>query len=89
MAHKDHPADTLSEEDQPSLVEKLFPSPDTVSEGEYITIFEFLLRACEFIVCPPSTAAGLALTHSGQGQRRWTDHPDGQRADASRMRSSR
>jgi len=27
-----------------------------------------ILRACEFIVCPPSTAAGFTLTRSGQCQ---------------------
>ncbi len=32
----------LEQKDQISLVEKLFPDPDTVSEGEYITIYEFL-----------------------------------------------
>jgi hypothetical protein len=44
MAHGDHPADTLPEGDQPSLVERLFPAPKTVSEGEYIAIYEFLLN---------------------------------------------
>ena len=66
MAHKDHPADTLSEEDQPSLVEKLFPPPDTVSEGEYITIFEFLLSPD--IRDDPVAIAGCLEEFSGWAQ---------------------
>ena len=34
--------ESLDDEDQPSLVERVFPNPDTVSEGEYLTIYEFL-----------------------------------------------
>ena len=32
----------LDDEDQPSLVERVFPNPDTVNQGEYLTIYEFL-----------------------------------------------
>ncbi|MBI3243136.1 MAG: hypothetical protein HYZ49_12655 [Chloroflexi bacterium] len=27
---------------QPSLVERIFPNPDNVSEGEYLAIYDFL-----------------------------------------------
>ena len=32
----------LDDEDQPSLVERVFPNPDTVNQGEYLAIYEFL-----------------------------------------------
>ncbi len=32
----------LQDEAEPTLVQTLFPDPDSVSEGEYITIYEFL-----------------------------------------------
>jgi hypothetical protein len=31
------------ESDHPSLVESVFPNPDQICAGEYITIYEFLL----------------------------------------------
>ena len=34
----------LDDEGQLSLVERVFPHPDQVSEGEYITLYEFLLN---------------------------------------------
>ena len=36
-------SDLLGEEDQNSLVERVFDDPDTVGQGEYTTIYEFLL----------------------------------------------
>ncbi len=32
----------LDGEDQSSLVERIFPNPDSVSEGEYLAIYDFL-----------------------------------------------
>jgi len=31
------------DDDLPSLVEKIFPDPETVSQGEYYALYEFLL----------------------------------------------
>jgi hypothetical protein len=34
----------MADEEELSLVERIFPDPDTVCEGEYIAIHEFLLN---------------------------------------------
>jgi hypothetical protein len=33
----------MSEEDRRSIVERVFDDPDTINEGEYTSIYEFLL----------------------------------------------
>lgn len=38
-----HNMDWPDDEDYQSLVEQIFPNPKTVGEGEYTTIYEFLL----------------------------------------------
>ncbi len=54
------------EADQPSLVERVFPHPDTVSEGEYITMYEFLLSPD--IRDDPIAIAGVLREFSGWAQ---------------------
>jgi len=57
----------LDDEDQSSLVEKIFPNPDTVSQGEYITMYEFLLSPD--ISNDPEMIAGVLREFSG-----WAEH---------------
>jgi hypothetical protein len=55
--------DPLVETSPISLVERVFGSPDTVCEGEYITIYEFLLDPD--IRDDPETIAGVLREFSG------------------------
>ena len=57
------PDPLIEEEDQQSLVERIFPHPDTVCEGEYITIYEFLLSPD--IRNDPELIAGALKEFSG------------------------
>jgi hypothetical protein len=63
MAYKVTDTNLPLEEDHPSLVEKVFPHPDTVCEGEYITIYEFLLNPD--IRDDPQLIAGVLKEFSG------------------------
>jgi hypothetical protein len=56
----DEPPDSA---DQLSLVERVFPNPDTVSQGEYITIYELLLSPD--ISNDPEMIAGVLREFSG------------------------
>lgn len=49
-----------------SLVAKIFPHPDTVCEGEYITIYEFLLDP--EIRDDPQMIAGVLTEFAGWAQ---------------------
>jgi len=60
------PHPLVEEEDQQSLVERIFPHPDTVCEGEYITIYEFLLSPD--IRNDPELIAGALDEFSGWAQ---------------------
>ena len=57
------PHPLIEGEDQQSLVERIFPHPDTVCEGEYITIYEFLLSPD--IRDDPELIAGALKEFSG------------------------
>jgi hypothetical protein len=59
VAHTNLPV----EEDRPSFIERVFPHPDTVCEGEYITIYEFLLNPD--IRDDPQLIAGVLKEFSG------------------------
>jgi len=54
------------ENDLPSLVEQIFEDPDTVCEGEYITMYEFLLSPD--IRDDPEAIAGVLREFSGWAQ---------------------
>ncbi len=54
------------ENDLPSLVEQIFDDPDTVCEGEYITMYEFLLSPD--IRDDPIAIAGVLREFSGWAQ---------------------
>lgn len=56
----------LDDEDQLSIVERVFPNPDTVCEGEYITIYEFLLSPD--ISNDPEMIASVLREFSGWAQ---------------------
>lgn len=56
----------LDDEGQLSLVERVFPNPDTVCEGEYITIYEFLLSPD--ISNDPEMIASVLKEFSGWAQ---------------------
>lgn len=61
------PTDNLSDKDsQLSLVERVFPNPDKVSEGEYIALYEFLLNPD--ISNDPKMIAGVLREFSGWAQ---------------------
>ena len=66
MAHRDF-SETLTEEDQQSLVERLFFDPDTVCQGEYMAIYDFLLSPD--IRDNPVAIAGCLEEFTG-----WTQH---------------
>jgi len=51
---------------QSSLVERIFPNPDNVSEGEYLTIYEFLQSPD--IDNDPEMIAGALKEFSGWAQ---------------------
>jgi hypothetical protein len=53
----------LSDEYHPSLVERVFDEPNTVCEGEYATIYEFLLNPD--IGNDPDAIAGALKEFSG------------------------
>jgi hypothetical protein len=50
-------------DDQSSLVEKIFDNPDRICEGEYMTIYEFLLSPS--IRDDPDVIAGVLEEFSG------------------------
>ncbi len=53
----------MAYEEERSLVERIFPDPDSVSEGEYTAIYEFLLSPD---ICNDSEAiAGVLEEFSG------------------------
>jgi hypothetical protein len=56
----------LRDEDEPTLVQTLFPDPDSVSQGEYITIYEFLQNPD--ICNDPAMIAGCLEEFIGWGQ---------------------
>jgi hypothetical protein len=66
MAHRDYFSETLLEENQQSLAERLFPDPDAVSQGEYITVYEFLLNPD--ICNDPVAIAGCLEEFAGWAQ---------------------
>jgi len=55
-----------NEDDQPSLVERTFLDPDTVSQGEYFAIYEFLLSPD--IKNDPEMIAGVLEEFAGWAQ---------------------
>ena len=63
------PIDNLPNENSHlSLVERVFPHPDQVSEGEYIALYEFLLNPD--ISNDPEMIAGVLREFSG-----WAEYP--------------
>lgn len=54
------------DEEHLSIVESIFPNPDTVCEGEYITMYEFLLNPD--IRDDPEAIAGVLGEFSGWAQ---------------------
>ena len=58
----------LDDEDQLSLVERVFPNLDKVSEGEYIALYEFLLNPD--ISNDPEMIASVLREFSGWAQSR-------------------
>jgi hypothetical protein len=59
-------SDTDDDEGQLSLVERVFDQPDTVSQGEYWAIYEFLLDPD--IRDDPAMIAGVLCEFSGWSQ---------------------
>ena len=57
----------MAYEEEQSLVEKIFPDPTDVSEGEYTAIYEFLLSPD--ICNDPEAIAGVLEEFSG-----WAEH---------------
>lgn len=59
-------SDSSDEEDRLSLVERIFDDPDTVGQGEYTAIYEFLLAPD--IRDDPDAIAGVLREFSGWAQ---------------------
>jgi hypothetical protein len=63
---QDTNADSRDEEEQPSLVERLFDHPSNISQGEYTAIYELLMDPD---VCnDPQLIAGILEEFSGWAQ---------------------
>ena len=64
MPRKTMPAnESPDEHSQLSLVERVFPNPDTVSQGEYFAIYEFLQNPD--ICNDPEMIAAILIEFSG------------------------